>query len=125
MLGLPLFANGREEQRITFSAEEASQHARQIGFRFLSDTTAVIRAEDLPSMPIPTLGTTAPSEKQMERIKQRIEQAAALLSMARDDFESSFGKNEMWEELDDLPHAVADEAWRFGEYWQDFKSESS
>lgn len=116
-----LFATDRKEQRITFQAENALRHAQQVGFHPLSDTTAVITPASLSSNSIPHLGTISPSESQIQRIKGRINLAADLLRMARDDFESAFGEDEVWEGIDYLAREVANEAWTVRDLWQDLK----
>ena len=116
-----LFAQGREEQNITFQTEQAMRHAEKVGFSITSDDSAVIRPEDIPSMPAPSLGTIAPSDSQIKRIKKRITMAADLLRMARDDFESAFGEDDTWEGLDYLARDVANEEWRVRDLWEDIK----
>lgn len=116
-----LFAQGREEQRITFQTEQARRHAEMVGFRITSDDSAVIAPEDIPSMTIPSLGTIAPSDLQIKRIKKRIRMAADFLRMARDDFESAFGEDDIWEGLDYLASDVANEEWKVRDLWEDIK----
>lgn len=116
-----LFAEDRKEQRITFETDHAMRHAEKVGFHLSTDEAAVIRQEDLPTTVAPCLGTLAPSEPQIERIKKRITMAADLLRMARDDFETAFGEDDIWEGLDYFAREVANEAWTVRDLWQDLQ----
>jgi hypothetical protein len=116
-----LFATDRKEQRITFESEAASRHAQGVGFRLSSDATAVIAPADIASRSIPQLGTASASKSQIERIKQRIGMAAGLLRMARDDFETAYGDNDVWDGLDYFAREVANEAWTVHDFWQDLE----
>lgn len=116
-----LFATDRQEQRITFETENALLHAQRVGFRPLSEAAAVITPANIPTSSIPHVGTVSPSKSQIERIKQRINMAAGLLRMARDDFESAFGDDEVWEGLDYFAGRVANEAWTVHDTWQDLE----
>jgi hypothetical protein len=116
-----LFATGRDEQRITFKTQEATHHAAVVGFRLLSDTTAVIAPADIPELPAPSPGTIPPCERQIERIKQRLETAADLLRMARDEVEATLGEDEA-ENLNYYAERVAEEERTISDLWQDLKA---
>jgi len=116
-----LFSEGRKEQQITFETEQARHHAELVGFSIRSEASAVITPEDIPSLLALSPGTIPPSENQKERIKQRIRMAADLLRMARDDVQTSFGENEVWENLDYVVSDVANEAWSVHDLWQDYE----
>lgn len=86
-----LFNTDRDKQRIIFSTDQGRHHAELAGFHILSDESAEISYEDFPSIPDLQAGTVPPSEMQKERITGRLEMAANMIRIARDDIQTAFG----------------------------------
>jgi len=91
-----------------------------LGFIFCqTESSAVIYQGDIVEIPELHPDTIHPTEKQKERIIQRISSASDLLKMARDDIQTAFGENDIWEELDNLAGDLGREAWNVHDLWQD------
>lgn len=114
-----LFSTGRKEQRITFKTEGAKHYAQKVGFKIQSEDSGIMLPADLPRVNAPlSLIPAHPSKKQVERIKQRIRKAAAILRIARDEVESLFGDDNAFD-IEALASEVAGLAFIIHDNWQD------
>ena len=119
-----LFASDRKEQQITFRTEQAKHHAQIVGFKFLTDSAGVITPDDLPMLSASSPKVVPLSGKQVERIKQRIREAAALLRIVRDEVQTAFGDDEA-SKLHSAAADAEDLAFDIGDLWDDKKSSSN
>ena len=120
-----LFSTGRKEQRITFKTEDAKKYAQKVGFKILSNDSGIMLPADLPPANDPlSLIPARPTKIQIERIKQRIRKAAAILRIARDEVESLFGDGDAYD-IEALASEVAGLAFVIHDIWQDQERLSS